>query len=43
MTAAIGHPTPRLLRVRIGNDWMSDLPLGQWRLLSTAECQLMHG
>jgi 23S rRNA pseudouridine2457 synthase len=33
MTAAIGHPTLRLLRVRIGNFWLGDLPAGQWRTL----------
>jgi pseudouridine synthase len=37
MTAAIGHPTLRLLRVRIGNFWLSDLPPGEWRILSAAE------
>lgn len=39
MTAAIGHPTLRLLRVRIGNFWLGDLPPGQWRKLSTDESQ----
>jgi 23S rRNA pseudouridine2457 synthase len=33
MTAAIGHPTLRLIRVRIGNFWLGDLPAGQWRIL----------
>jgi 23S rRNA pseudouridine2457 synthase len=37
MTAAIGHPTLRLLRVRIGNYWLGDLPAGQWRDLSAPE------
>jgi 23S rRNA pseudouridine2457 synthase len=37
MTAAIGHPTLRLLRVRIGNFWLGDLPPGQWRVLSASE------
>lgn len=37
MTAAIGHPTLRLLRVRIGNFWLDDLPPGQWRTLSAEE------
>jgi len=37
MTAAIGHPTLRLLRVRIGNFWLADLPPGQWRALSAEE------
>lgn len=37
MTAAIGHPTLRLLRVRIGNFWLGNLPAGQWRVLSAEE------
>jgi 23S rRNA pseudouridine2457 synthase len=39
MTAAIGHPTLRLLRVRIGNFWLDDLPAGQWRILTAEECK----
>jgi 23S rRNA pseudouridine2457 synthase len=39
MTAAIGHPTLRLIRVRIGGFWMGDLPPGQWRILTPAERQ----
>jgi 23S rRNA pseudouridine2457 synthase len=39
MTAAIGHPTLRLLRVRIGNFWLGNLPAGQWRALSQEECK----
>jgi 23S rRNA pseudouridine2457 synthase len=39
MTAAIGHPTLRLLRVRIGNFWLGDLPAGEWRKLSAQECE----
>ena len=35
MTASIGHPTLRLLRVRIGQFWLGDLPPGQWRMLTT--------
>jgi 23S rRNA pseudouridine2457 synthase len=31
MTAAIGHPTLRLMRVRIGALWLGDLPPGEWR------------
>ena len=37
MTAAIGHPTLRLLRVRIGNFWLGELPAGKWRELTIAE------
>jgi 23S rRNA pseudouridine2457 synthase len=40
MTAAIGHPTLRLLRVRIGNFWLGELPPGEWRALSAAESKL---
>ncbi|MGA2178187.1 MAG: pseudouridine synthase [Verrucomicrobiota bacterium] len=41
MTAAIGHPTLRLIRVRIGNLWLSDLPAGQWRILTAEERALV--
>jgi 23S rRNA pseudouridine2457 synthase len=34
MTAAIGHPTLRLVRVRIGNFWLDDLPPGVWEVIS---------
>jgi len=37
MTAAIGHPTLRLVRVRIGNFWLGDLPAGHWRILDVKE------
>ena len=37
MTAAIGHPTLRLLRVRIGSFRLENLPAGQWQALSPAE------
>ncbi|MBI2814190.1 MAG: pseudouridine synthase [Opitutae bacterium] len=37
MTAAIGHPTLRLLRVRIGRFALGDLAPGNWRELTTAE------
>lgn len=43
MTAAIGHPTLRLLRVRIGNFQLGDLPAGTWRALSAAEWDLVSG
>jgi len=37
MTAAIGHPTLRLIRVRIGQFDLTDLAGGQWRHLTPAE------
>ena len=43
MTAAIGHPTLRLLRARIGNFWLGSLPPGQWRILTVEECKLVSG
>ena len=43
MTAAIGHPTLRLLRVRIGNFLLGDLPAGQWKKLSAEECARVRG
>ena len=43
MTAAVGHPTLRLIRVRIGNFWLSDLPPGQWKILSCGEYEEVLG
>lgn len=37
MTAAVGHPTLRLIRVRIGRFELGDLPRGRWKLLGPAE------
>ena len=37
MTAAIGHPTLRLIRVRIGELDLDGLARGQWRELGTGE------
>jgi 23S rRNA pseudouridine2457 synthase len=37
MTAAIGHPTLRLVRARIGNFQLDGLPPGTWRKLNDAE------
>lgn len=37
MTAAVGHPTLRLIRVRIGNFSLDDLAPGKWRELSANE------
>jgi 23S rRNA pseudouridine2457 synthase len=41
MTAAIGHPTLRLIRVRIGLFRLGDLPAGQWRILTAEERALV--
>ena len=41
MTAAIGHPTLRLMRVRIGRFSPGDLMAGQWRELTPAERALL--
>jgi len=43
MTAAIGHPTLRLLRVRIGRLELGGLPAGTWKILSPKERQLALG
>lgn len=37
MTAAVGHPTLRLIRVRIGEFDLGGLGVGKWRELSTGE------
>ena len=37
MTAAVGHPTLRLIRVQIGNLPLGTLTVGTWRELSGAE------
>ncbi len=37
MTAAVGHPTLRLVRVAVGPVTLGDLRPGQWRDLSAAE------
>jgi 23S rRNA pseudouridine2457 synthase len=37
MTAAVGHPTLRLLRVKIGALDLGELPAGAWRVLGDAE------
>ncbi|MDB6112257.1 MAG: pseudouridine synthase [Pedosphaera sp.] len=41
MTAAIGHPTLRLIRVRIGNFELGDLAAGDWKELARAERDLV--
>lgn len=37
MTAAVGHPTLRLIRVQIGNFKLGELQSGSWRELSAEE------
>ena len=41
MTAAIGHPTLRLIRVRIGNFWLGGLAAGKWKILNRPERALI--
>lgn len=41
MTAAVGFPTLRLIRVSIGAFEMGDLPLGKWRELSPKQQKLL--
>jgi 23S rRNA pseudouridine2457 synthase len=43
MTAGIGHPTLRLLRVRIGRFQLGALPAGKWQELTKAERDLVLG
>lgn len=43
MTAAVGHPTLRLLRVQIGNFELTDLETGKWRILDAKERALVLG
>lgn len=42
MTAAVGYPTLRLLRVAIANLELADLNPGQWRDLSPSELQRLR-
>lgn len=37
MTAAAGHPTLRLIRVRVGQFLLGNLAAGQWKLLTKTE------
>ncbi len=43
MTASMGHPTLRLLRVRIGEFKLGNLAPGQWRTLNTDERRQVLG
>ena len=40
MTAAIGHPTLRLIRVRIGYFRLGALTAGEWKILTSDDCKL---
>ena len=42
MTAAVGHPTLRLVRVAIGPVVLGDLQPGQWRDLTHSEIEQMY-
>src|SRR5579859_3116414 len=41
MTAAIGHPTLRLIRVRIGGLKLGTLAAGEWKVLTAEERQFL--
>ena len=43
MTAAVGHPTLRLIRVRIGQFLLGNLPVGEWLELAEADRKLVAG
>ena len=43
MTAAVGHPTLRLMRVQIGCFELRNLVSGEWRELSAMERKLVAG
>jgi 23S rRNA pseudouridine2457 synthase len=43
MTAAVGHPTLRLVRVAIGNLRLHALAPGEWRDLTPAEIASLKG
>jgi 23S rRNA pseudouridine2457 synthase len=42
MTAAVGHPTLRLIRIAIGPILLGDLQSGQWRELTKSEVADLH-
>ncbi len=42
MTAAVGYPTLRLIRVAIGSIELGDLRLGDWRELTSIELQALN-
>jgi len=42
MFQAVGYRVERLLRIRIGNLWLGDLPCGHWRALTQKELQSLE-
>jgi 23S rRNA pseudouridine2457 synthase len=42
MTAAVGHPTLRLVRIAIGPIRLGDLNLGEWRALEEDEIKSIN-
>jgi 23S rRNA pseudouridine2457 synthase len=42
MTAAVGHPTLRLVRIAIGPIRLGDLNLGEWRALEEDEIEAIN-
>jgi 23S rRNA pseudouridine2457 synthase len=43
MTAAVGHPTLRLVRMAIGDFWIEGIEGGEWRRLGEGERGLVFG
>lgn len=41
MTASVGHPTLRLIRTRIGQFMLGELPTGSWKILDRSERNLV--
>ena len=41
MTAAVGHPTLRLMRTQIGKYELKDLPVGEWKTLDETDRKLV--
>jgi 23S rRNA pseudouridine2457 synthase len=42
MTAAVGHPTVRLVRIAVGPISLGDLKPGEWRVLSRDEIEQIY-
>ena len=42
MTAAVGHPTLRLVRAAVGQLRLGELPRGQWRVLTAEERRMLE-